>query len=80
MALFQRFKGLAGSLAALAAKRQELDQQQQSGAAEQPRFQCRLCGHQDLQGQYCPECLAQTMEPLQPGAGSGQRRDPEGHV
>jgi rubrerythrin len=28
-----------------------------------PHFVCRVCGHEDLQKGYCPECLADTMAP-----------------
>jgi len=31
-----------------------------------PHFVCRVCGHQDVQDAYCPECLADTM--TKPGA------------
>jgi rubrerythrin len=27
-----------------------------------PTFVCRVCGHRDAQGSYCPTCLADTME------------------
>ena len=29
-----------------------------------PRFVCRVCGRQDIQKAYCPDCLADTMKPL----------------
>ncbi|MEE8584651.1 MAG: hypothetical protein V3T83_07355 [Acidobacteriota bacterium] len=29
-------------------------------------FTCKLCGFQDSQGAYCPECLAETMVPAEP--------------
>ena len=25
-----------------------------------PRFVCRVCGEQDIQNAYCPQCLADT--------------------
>lgn len=28
-----------------------------------PRFACRVCGHVAVEKGYCPECLADTMEP-----------------
>jgi len=31
-------------------------------AADPPRFCCRICGHVDTQGGYCPTCLADTMK------------------
>ena len=27
-----------------------------------PRFVCRVCGEQDIQNAYCPQCLADTMQ------------------
>jgi rubrerythrin len=29
-----------------------------------PRFSCRICGHVSDDRSYCPECLADTMQPL----------------
>jgi len=29
-----------------------------------PRFRCRVCGQVGNDKAYCPECLADTMEPL----------------
>ena len=29
-----------------------------------PRFACRVCGHVGDDKEYCPECLADTMEPV----------------
>ena len=29
-----------------------------------PRFACRVCGHVGADKDYCPQCLADTMEPL----------------
>ncbi len=66
MPIFNKFKNLSGPLAALAAQREEIANQEESGSSEEPRFHCRICGHQDLQGSYCTECLAETMEPLDP--------------
>jgi len=37
------------------------------GAAAPSRFRCRCCGVEDAQGAYCPGCLADTMEPSEPG-------------
>ena len=28
-----------------------------------PRFACRICGHVSDDRSYCPDCLADTMEP-----------------
>ena len=29
-----------------------------------PRFACRICGHVSDDKSYCPDCLADTMEPV----------------
>jgi len=31
-----------------------------------PRFACRVCGQVGDDNAYCPECLADTMEPVPP--------------
>jgi rubrerythrin len=31
-----------------------------------PRFACRICGHVSDDKSYCPDCLADTMEPASP--------------
>ena len=38
----------------------ERPEREQDG--DPPHFVCRVCGHQDIQKAYCPECLADTME------------------
>jgi hypothetical protein len=54
-------------------KTREARRQQQSGdpptgssadGAEPARFRCRCCETEDTQGVYCPQCLADTMEPV----------------
>jgi rubrerythrin len=40
------------------------EQPKREHAGDPPRFVCRVCGHQDIQKAYCPECLADTMEPI----------------
>jgi rubrerythrin len=30
-----------------------------------PQFACRVCGHVGTDQSYCPQCLADTMEPVQ---------------
>ena len=39
------------------------EQPQRERDGDPPRFVCRVCGHQDIQKSYCPECLADTMAP-----------------
>jgi hypothetical protein len=38
------------------------EQPKREAAGDPPRFACRVCGRQDDQGAYCPDCLAQTMD------------------
>jgi len=35
-------------------------------SSDPPRFACRICGHQSPEKGYCPDCLADTMEPIKP--------------
>jgi rubrerythrin len=42
-------------------------------AGDPPRFVCRVCGHEDIQKAYCPECLADTMEAV-PAPGRARSR------
>ncbi|HXU04288.1 MAG TPA: hypothetical protein VN903_25180 [Polyangia bacterium] len=42
-------------------KAREQPKREQSG--DPPRFTCRICGHVSEEKAYCPECLADTMEP-----------------
>lgn len=34
----------------------------QKESADPPSFVCKVCGHEDRVGEYCPNCLALTME------------------
>ena len=43
--------------------RGHLEQASQQEAREPPTFGCRLCGYRHTDGSYCPECLADTMQP-----------------
>ena len=43
-------------------KQREQPKREQSG--DPPRFACRICGHLSEDKAYCPECLADTMEPV----------------
>jgi rubrerythrin len=38
------------------------EQPKRDDAGDPPTFVCRVCGHRDPQGSYCPTCLADTME------------------
>jgi rubrerythrin len=43
-------------------RRVQREQPKREAEGDPPRFVCRVCGHQDLEKAYCPECLADTME------------------
>ena len=43
-------------------KQREQPKREQSG--DPPRFACRICGHLSEDKAYCPDCLADTMEPV----------------
>jgi hypothetical protein len=48
-------------------RRKDREQPQRNDAGAPPRqFRCRVCGHEDGEGAYCPTCLADTMEPVPP--------------
>jgi hypothetical protein len=36
-----------------------------AGKSAPERYQCRICGHTSTEGPYCPECLADTMKPVE---------------
>ena len=38
------------------------EQPRREPSGDPPRFSCRVCGQEDLQGVYCPVCLADTMQ------------------
>jgi rubrerythrin len=44
--------------------RKQREQPKRDHAGDPPRFACRICGHESDDKSYCPECLADTMEPL----------------
>jgi len=46
-------------------RRKDREQPERADAGDPPdAYQCRVCGHQDRQGAYCPTCLADTMQKL----------------
>jgi hypothetical protein len=47
-------------------KTQREQPKREPSGAPPPRFACRVCGHEDVQKAYCPQCLADTMEPMPP--------------
>lgn len=49
-------------------QKNERELPRRANAGDPPRFACRICGHLDTQGGYCPTCLADTME-RQPKSG-----------
>jgi len=42
-------------------RKAQREQPKREGDGDPPRFVCRVCGHEDIQKAYCPECLADTM-------------------
>jgi hypothetical protein len=44
--------------------RKKREEPKRNHAGDPPRFACRICGHESDDKSYCPECLADTMEPL----------------
>jgi hypothetical protein len=49
-------------------RRTAREQPKRDHDGDPPRFACRVCGHEGADKSYCPECLADTMEPLRAGA------------
>ena len=47
-------------------RRKAREQPKRDHAGDPPSFACRICGHVSADKAYCPECLADTMEPLKP--------------
>ena len=45
-------------------RRQQREQPKREPSGDPPRFECRICGHVSDDRAYCPECLADTMEPI----------------
>ncbi len=43
--------------------RKKREQPQRDHSGDPPRFVCRICGHVSDDKSYCPECLADTMQP-----------------
>jgi rubrerythrin len=35
-----------------------------SGPEDGPRFRCRVCAYESADPEYCPDCIADTMEPV----------------
>ena len=45
-------------------RRTQREQPKREHAGDPPRFACRICGHASEDKSYCPECLADTMQPV----------------
>jgi rubrerythrin len=43
-------------------RKAQREQPKRKQDGDPPHFVCRVCGHEDIQKAYCPECLADTME------------------
>jgi rubrerythrin len=46
-----------------AERRRAREEPKREHDGDPPRFACRVCGHVGDDKAYCPECLADTMEP-----------------
>lgn len=49
-----------------AERRRAREEPQRDHDGDPPRFACRICGHESPEKGYCPDCLADTMEPIKP--------------
>ena len=45
-------------------RRKAREEPKRNHDGDPPRFACRVCGQVGDDNAYCPECLADTMEPL----------------
>ena len=45
-------------------RRRAREQPNRDNSCDPPRFACRICGHLSADKGYCPDCLADTMEPI----------------
>ena len=45
-------------------RRKAREQPKRDHDGDPPLFACRICGHVSADKAYCPECLADTMEPV----------------
>lgn len=45
-------------------RRTQREQPKREHDGDPPRFACRICGHASEDKSYCPECLADTMQPV----------------
>jgi rubrerythrin len=45
-------------------RRRAREEPKRAQDGDPPRFACRVCGHVGDDKAYCPECLADTMEPV----------------
>jgi rubrerythrin len=49
-------------------RKAEREQPKHDRDADPPRFACRVCGYEDTEKGYCPQCLADTMAPVPRGS------------
>ena len=48
-------------------RRKQREQPKREPQGDPPRFVCRVCQLEDTQGDFCPSCLAGTMQRLPRG-------------
>ncbi len=69
MSIIETFKKVVDPIAARqkeAELKREREQPQREAEGDPPLYRCRVCGLEAPERGYCPECLADTMEPVTP--------------
>jgi len=49
-----------------AERKRQREQKKRETPGEPPRYSCRMCDYVGEEPEYCPRCLAPTMEPAAP--------------
>jgi len=71
MSIIDTFKKVVDPIAARqeeAERKRQREQVKREAEGDPPVFRCRVCGTEAPDRAYCPECLADTMEPVPRGA------------
>ncbi|MBI5481203.1 MAG: hypothetical protein HY906_20260 [Deltaproteobacteria bacterium] len=67
MSIIDTFKKVVDPIAARqeeAERQARREQPVREAEGDPPLFRCRVCGTESADRTYCPECLADTMEPV----------------
>jgi hypothetical protein len=70
MSIIDTFKRVVDPRAARqeeAERKAKREQPLREAEGDPPLFRCRVCGAESPDRTYCPECLADTMEPVPQG-------------